>query len=240
MVNAKKLKAIFVYTLVYGLAIGAAWATLEYTSSAVDNNKFTAVFSTSSWSIPTRALLADLVACFLIYLACILFNSFSINDLYWTLQATCLSIYYFMTSRSSDSKIDSSNYLDYIIKRLVETPLKSLLVLVLVNVWSLRLSYNLLSTGLHHVSHEDWRFVQYRAQWRPRLVYFLIGLFAFIILPNLIVYVACLPVYFVLTATDSAASMKLLDWVALLVTLLGNSFKICKIYSYLVVKKIII
>lgn len=212
MVNSKKIKAILIYTLVYGLAIAAACATLKYIDDAGTHTIFN-VFSTSSWSTPTRALIADLIACSVVYLACILFNSFSINDLYWTLQATCLSIYYFMIS-----------YYNFDEKSLVSTPpIKSLLLLVLVNVWSLRLSYNLLSTGLHHVSHEDWRFVQYRTQWRPRALYFLIGLLAFVVFPNFIVYVACIPVYFVFATTDSVSTdMKLLDWVALLVTLIGN------------------
>lgn len=212
MVSVKKLKAILVYMLVYALAIGAAWATIEYTSQSTH--------IMASWSTLSRALLADMTACMVIFLACVVFNSFSINDLYWTLQATCLSIYYFIVHNNKNS---SSGNLEE--KNVSPPALKSLLILVLVNLWSARLSYNLLSTGLHHVSHEDWRFVLYRSQWRPRPLYFLVGLFAFILLPNLIVYVACIPVYFVLNpaSIDSgAADMKLLDWFGFLVTLLGN------------------
>ena len=194
MVNFKKIKAIIVYALLYGLTITGSYMALKHpiTSAKI-----------SHLSLPIQLVLVDLVASLFIFLFCLVFNTFSLNDLYWTLQVSCLSIYYFIEAKSPMN-------------------IKSLLVLGLVNLWSLRLSWNLLSTGLSHVTHEDWRFALYRSQWKPRIVYFLFGLVAFIVLPNLIVYVGCLPIYFVFG--EEASEMKLLDWFALFVTLLGTEY----------------
>lgn len=198
MVTFKKIQAIFAYTVVYSAAIAASWLVLELFLS-----------SNFQLSFLTRVFLANLVASFVIFLACILFNTFSINDPFWTLQATCLSIYYFIQTNQTLSK---TNY-DF----------RSLLVLVLINVWSLRLTYNLISTGLSHCTHEDWRFSAFRSQWKPRPVYFIIGLLAFIIMPNTVVYVACVPIYYVFSS--KTGGFNLFDWLAMSVTLLGICFE---------------
>lgn len=193
MVNIKKLKAVFAYGLVYTAAIWTSWATLNY--SDVVQLPFL-----------VRVLVADLSACLVVFLACVLFNSFSLNDLYWTLQASCLSIFFFKEKFHTHS--------------IKDIPVKSLIALFLVNIWSVRLSYNLLSNSLSHVTHEDWRFSMYRTQWRPKIAYFLFGLFAFLLLPNFIVFVSCIPVFYVFNA-DSASHMILLDWLATLIIITG-------------------
>lgn len=186
----KKIETFFIYIISYASAILASY------------------FFLTNWlnedSVIVRVFYADLIGSSLIFLNCIAFNSFSLYDPYWTVQATCISLYYFII-------LNTSVY-----------DLRSVVVLVLVNVWSIRLTYNLFSTAIEDVKHEDWRYSSFRSQWGSKISYFTIGYFSFILMPTIIVFFGCTPMYYVFTSSNS---INMLDFIAFLVTVMGIVFE---------------
>jgi steroid 5-alpha reductase family enzyme len=71
-----------------------------------------------------------------------------------------------------------------------------LLAFGLVITWAVRLTANLFS-GLNDLKHEDWRYAMFRPKWS--LVYFIIGYLSFILLPTMLVFSGCLPLYYIFT-----------------------------------------
>lgn len=142
------------------------------------------VFSLLNFSsFITKLFTANLSGCFIIYLNCIIFDSFSINDPNWTIQSSIYSVYYLIESRNFH--------------------LKSILVFILFNFWSFRLTYNLYSTAVHDIKHEDWRFSDLRPKFKPKIFYFTMGLFGIILLPYFLTFYGCVPLYFIFRSSEN-------------------------------------
>jgi steroid 5-alpha reductase family enzyme len=200
----KKIETIFIHTIVYALAIFVAWYVVE------QQHSFPFVVANGHrqpLSMPIKALLGNVAASICILLFSCIFNSFSLNDPYWTLSSSCYSVYYLLGSKNLQTL---SN-------------VRTLLVLTLVNVWSVRLTFNLILTGFNGITHEDWRFSVFRAKWKPKWVYFLTGFVSFILLPNMLVYISCLSIYNVANASNE--KLNGLDYLAVFVTVVAITFE---------------
>lgn len=188
----KKSEARLIFSIAYLTAFIAALLSLKY-------------WLTNPSSFLFNIFYADLIGALVIYFNCIFFNSFSIYDPYWTVQASVLSIYYKLQLASENTN-----------------EIRAILLLVLVNFWSFRLTANLFLNSIEHVSHEDWRYSDFRQKWSPKIVYFIVGFLSFILLPTVVVYFGCIPMFFVFSST---LPLNNLDLLAFLVTVIGILFE---------------
>lgn len=193
----KRSHAILVNSLAYIVAALSSAYSLKYISSS-DSELLDILYGTSVGSA-------------VIFFACVLYDNISIYDPYWTIQATCISLYYL------------KNWLGDIDKRSFEShDLRFLIVVFLLNIWSFRLNYNLLQNGLSDINHEDWRYKGYRSKVPSVVFYYLVSLVLFIIIPTLLVYLGCFPIHNVYVSNKELNNM---DLIASLITLFGIIFE---------------
>jgi steroid 5-alpha reductase family enzyme len=91
---------------------------------------------------------------------------------------------------------------------------RQVLVLALILAWAIRLTANW-AVGWRGLSHEDWRYVQLRAQTRGRLPWWLLSLTGIQLMPTLMVFAGLLSVW---PAVSGRRALNLLDAVAVVVT----------------------
>jgi steroid 5-alpha reductase family enzyme len=141
--------------------------------------------------------LADLIGSLVIYINCVCLNNFSIYDPYWTVQSSVLSAYYVF---SLNNKAD--NYRLYI-------------VAILVNTWSIRLTSNFFLNGINSIHHEDWHYTQFRVKMNT-FSYFISGFFMFILIPTLLVFVGCTPLYYIALSDENMNYLDLLAFIIII------------------------
>ena len=129
-----------------------------------------------NYHILTQVLFADFIATIIIYFSSVIFRNSSIYDPYWSVIPVFILIYFFSFQSLKLFNIS--------------------MILMCFNVlfWSFRLTSNWIKnwSGL---SSEDWRYIdmrKYSGKYFELSNFFGIHLF-----PTLIVYVCCLPMYFV-------------------------------------------
>lgn len=187
----KKLEACLIYLVVYIAATTAAIISLKYLFTNKDE-------------LILNLFKADLIGSIFVYLNCILFDSFSLYDPYWSVKSTLISIYL----------IHSFNYV---------MNLRAGIVVIFLNIWSNRLTFNLFLTTLEDIHHEDWRYSDFRQKWSPKIVYFLMGLLSFILLPTVIVFFGNIPVYYVIKFNKS--TLNYIDLIAIIITSMALYFE---------------
>jgi steroid 5-alpha reductase family enzyme len=87
-------------------------------------------------------------------------------------------------------------------------------------VWAVRLTYNW-SRGWSGLDHEDWRYTDFHVRF-PKL-YWGISFFGLHMLPTLQVFLACIPLYYVVAA--SSRPLGWIDALAVIVTAVGIFFE---------------
>lgn len=151
----KRSHAVLVYFVVYLVAIILAGLSMKYFNTFIKET-YQSIFY------------ADLVGSLVVYTACMFYNNVSIYDPYWTVQASCISVYYFI------------NWSQTTYNRNIEScDLRALLVFILVNTWSIRLTSNLFINSVKDINEEDWRYSDYRIKFPSKIVYFFVRLMKF-------------------------------------------------------------
>lgn len=158
-----------------------------------------------SGSILTNMFYANLLGSVVILLACVHFNTFNINDPYWSSQSIFNSIYLIVSCTRG---------------RVLEP--RALVVYVLVNFWAVRLLSTLLMNSVHEIRDEDWRYNQFRSKWSNPLVYFVMGYLSFMLVPTIVVYFGCVPMYY---AFMTERDLNLIDLLATGITVLAIYFE---------------
>lgn len=121
-----------------------------------------------------RTLAADLVATIVIFVWSVAYDNSSFYDAYWSVIPIAIVGYWMTLSETS------------------VPALRSAAVLIVVVVWGARLTFNW-ARGWSGLDHEDWRYVDFRAQ-APRL-YWGISFVGFHVFPTLIVFAGLAAVY---------------------------------------------
>lgn len=142
-----------------------------------------------------KAGIVDLIATVMVFAVSVIFDNSSIYDPYWSV-APIVMTGYWVAWAAGDSG----------------PSLRGLIVLLLVTVWGIRLTVNFL-THWRGMRHEDWRYVGIREKTGRN--YWLASFFGIHLFPTVIVFAACLPVFF---ACTSRSPLGLLDVVAVAVT----------------------
>ncbi|HWP65311.1 MAG TPA: DUF1295 domain-containing protein [Candidatus Limnocylindria bacterium] len=117
---------------------------------------------------------ADLAATVVIFTFSVAYDNSSFYDAYWSVAPIGLAVYWLLGAPP-------------------EVPaIRQALVVVLVGAWGVRLTLNWLR-GWRGLEHEDWRYVQMRGQ--TGRAYWLVSFVGLHLVPTLVVFAACLPVY---------------------------------------------
>lgn len=144
------------------------------------------------------AVLADVAATGMIFLFSLAFNNSSFYDPYWSVAPVPILVWWAVAEGGGN-------------------PLRVGIVLVLVSVWSVRLTANWI-TGWSGLHHEDWRYVRLRTQ--TGIGYWLVSLFGLHLFPTVMVLLGLWPAYIVLTQDAPLGMLDVLA-TAVLLTAIG-------------------
>lgn len=152
-----------------------------------------AVLVLCPWRPPWNALLADLIATFVIFAFSRAYRNSSFYDAYWSVIPPLLAVYWFAVDRVPETNA-----------------VRAMLVIALVWAWGVRLTANW-ATYWGGLWHEDWRYPLVRERAGPRGALWA-DLFGIHLFPTIQVFLGCLPIYAVMTRGD--APLGLLDLLA--------------------------
>ncbi len=138
----------------------------------------------------------DVLATVAVFLISMLVNNSSIYDPYWSITPPLIFIYW----------ISSGDFQE-------GNAVRQILILVLVLVWSVRLTWNWIRRW-NGLIDEDWRYRNFRKQFTS--TYWLISFIAIHLAPTLIVLLACISVYPALMMIPSP--LNVIDMVAVILT----------------------
>lgn len=139
--------------------------------------------------------LADLAGTVVIFAFSVVFDNSSFYDPYWSVAPVPIGVYHLVTASGADAGL-----------------WRGVGVLALVTIWSLRLTHNW-ARGWRGAGHEDWRYVQIRR--RCGRAYWPVSFLGIHLMPTVMVFLGCLPLWPALTAPRP---LGWLDGLALLVT----------------------
>lgn len=127
----------------------------------------------------TVALWADLAATGVVFAATMVVANSSLYDPYWSVAPPVIVLAWVVHTDTAAA---------------TGVPVRQGLVVVLMVTWAVRLTANWASSwrGLHH---EDWRYVQIRAQTRGRWPWWLVSLVGIQLMPTLVVFTGLLAVW---------------------------------------------
>ena len=130
----------------------------------------------------------------------VVFDNSSIYDPYWSVIPPLIALYWLAAGGLPD-----------------RFTARSTLLLVLVTIWAARLTYNWVRRW-NGIRHEDWRYRGFRERFKS--LYWPVSFFGIHLFPTLIVFLGCLSLFPVMTASSgSSRSFGLLDLVAAALTL---------------------
>jgi steroid 5-alpha reductase family enzyme len=138
---------------------------------------------------------ADLAATFAIFAFSFAYGNSSFYDAYWSVAPLPMALYW---AAGAPADLDQT---------------RAVMVILLVALWGARLTYNW-SRGWQGLQHEDWRYVDLRAQTGG--AYWLVSFFGLHVFPTVVVFLGCLSVYVAMTRGDHGFGD--LDAIATLVT----------------------
>ena len=179
---------------------GARWAPLVACLLAYSVALLVAWWSllqVPDWHPIYATLLADVVGTFVIFLFGLIFRNSSLYDPYWSLVPIIIALYWLLTPLMAGVNMT-----------------RGIIATLLVALWGLRLTYNCFRRWTD-LNHEDFRYQDFRA--KTGKLYWLVDLFGIEMMPTLMVFAGCLPLFPV--ASLSNTPLGLLDLAAIGVTL---------------------
>ena len=141
-------------------------------------------------------LLADIIATSIIFIFSYLTKNSSMYDPYWSVIPPLIVLYLMQRFPEGDNT-------------------RQIMVLIGTGVWALRLTVNWIR-GWSGLTHEDWRYVDLArksGKW-----YWLVSFSGIHLFPTLIVYLGCLPAFYILKNPDPVG---LFDYLGLAICLAG-------------------
>ena len=190
------MKTHFILSIFYSIATFGAWLCMKL------------IETTNTHSILSQVFYADLVGSLIIFIFCVLTNSFSIYDPYWSVK-NVVFIFYFCTI--------SAKWM---------SNLRVLFTILLVLVWSSRLTIQCLNS-MPDYRHEDWRYTNFGKKLNSHgFLYFSFGFLTFILLPTTVVYFAgAVPMYNIIYLNVNNTALNVFDIIGFSVTLTGILFE---------------
>jgi steroid 5-alpha reductase family enzyme len=153
--------------------------------------------SAIGWEHPIAvAFGADVAATLVVFGFSRAYDNSSFYDPYWSVAPIPIAVYWAIAAETP-----------------AVNPVRQVLVVALVALWGARLTFNW-GRGWKGLGHEDWRYVDLREK-HPR-TYWWVSAFGLHLMPTLIVFVGCLPLY--PSLATATAPVGPLDALAVLVT----------------------
>ena len=147
------------------------------------------------------AALADFAATLVVFCFSVAFRNSSFYDPYWSVAPPVIGLYFALVAPPG------------------ALPGRQVLVLACVALWAVRLTWNW-ARGWTGLEHEDWRYVDMRA--RSGRLYWVVSLVAIHLVPTVIVFLGCLPLWPALTGSRPLGA---LDAVATALCLGGTALE---------------
>ena len=157
---------------------------------------FTIGFQLPVASPLVKAGIVDVIATVMIFAISVIFNNSSIYDPYWSVAPVVMTGYWVLQVPGD-----------------LTVSLRGIIVFLLVALWGIRLTGNFLKHW-KGMQHEDWRYVDFRE--RTGRFYWVVSFFGFHLVPTLIVFAGCVPIYY---ACTTRSSLGVIDVVAIAVIL---------------------
>jgi steroid 5-alpha reductase family enzyme len=156
---------------------GFAWVSLSYLI-ALGAAAAVVLYSSRRFFLHPlcTTLLGTVVATVVIFVFSMIFKNVSFYDPYWSVQPMVIALYWIHLSEGV-------------------LTLKQLLILFCVSFWGVRLTVHWIR-GWRGIEHEDWRYARFREE-KPRQ-FSLIAFIGLEMMPTLLVFLGCLPLYPVL------------------------------------------
>ncbi len=129
------------------------------------------------------AFIVDVIATVIIFSISVFFKNTSLYDPYWSFIPIPIILYWLITA---------DNYPTITIRQIV--------IIAIVAIWGIRLTFNWIR-GWKGLNHEDWRYTKFREE-KPSLFWF-INFTGLQMMPTLIVFLGCIPIYFGIISTSS-------------------------------------
>jgi len=188
-----------------GYRIGRAWATLPRPAAfalVAGVYLVAALVGAGAWAAVggthpvAAALVADVVATLVVFAASMVVANSSLYDPYWSVAPPLIAFGWVAASHTG-------------------VPAREALVAALIVLWSVRLTGHWAGTW-RGLGHEDWRYVEMRAQTAGRLPWWLVSLLGIQLMPTLVVFAGLLSAW---PAVSGTGGFGALDVLATLVTL---------------------
>jgi steroid 5-alpha reductase family enzyme len=149
------------------------------------------------WHPIWATFFADVVATLVIFLFGILFRNSSLYDPYWSVIPIIIALYWLAIPLAGD----------------VNTT-RGIIATILVALWGLRLTFNCFRRWTD-LTMEDFRYQDFRT--KTGKLYWLVDLFGIELMPTVLVFAACLPLFPALALSN--APLGVIDVLAVIVTL---------------------
>jgi len=177
---------------------GASLAVLAGVYAAALGVGFLVAEASLGRGLLVAALLGDLAATGVVFLAAVALDNTSVYDPYWSVAPLPLALWWYCHAGAQGAA----------------DPVRFGLAAALLGLWGARLTANF-GRGWRGLAHEDWRYSAYRRLGTVR--YWLVSMAGLQLLPTLVVFAALLPVYALTRGPGNGPN--LLDAVAALVAL---------------------
>jgi steroid 5-alpha reductase family enzyme len=155
-----------------------------------------------SWAILTyipisndlvHMAVADFAATVLIFLFSLFLRNSSMYDAYWSVYPLFIAGYWFLEVPTGNA-------------------IRGVLVLLLLGFWAIRLTHNW-ARGWNGLSHEDWRYgdlAKKTGRW-----YWLVSFLGIHLMPTVLVFLGCIPMYFIFQDESPLGSIDVLAGVVM-------------------------
>jgi steroid 5-alpha reductase family enzyme len=182
-----RVRVAAAYAVAFLMALLAGWLVARGTLVAADGS--------AGWTTHpiVVAATADVTATLVVFGFSFALNNSSVYDPYWSLAPIPIVLYWALADAAAPSVLDAA-------------------IMTLVLAWGMRLTANW-ARRWRGLAEEDWRYAEYRVS--AGRAYWLVSLGGFHLLPTILVFLGCVPVYLVLVS--GAGPLVILEALALAV-----------------------
>jgi steroid 5-alpha reductase family enzyme len=150
------------------------------------------------------ALWMDVIATLVVFIASLIFRNASLYDPYWSVAPVPIALFWWALS-----DFDA-------------TDIRKILAFVAVMIWAIRLTLNW-ARGWSGLDHEDWRYQMLRS--KTGVFYPLVNLSGIQLFPTVLVFLGCLPLYYIMALPEGTA-LGWLDILGFLVSVGGAAMEL--------------
>ncbi|MFX1364066.1 MAG: DUF1295 domain-containing protein [Promethearchaeota archaeon] len=163
-------------------------------------------------------LFADLVGTVVIFIISSIFKNTSFYDPYWSVAPLIITLYYLLFTSSSKYGYQ-----------------RSIIVAILITIWSIRLTYNWLRQW-QGLKHEDWRYKNYRLKMGKE--FWIINLIGLQLMPTILVYLGATSLYPIFSlAANRIGIIDIFAFLVMIIAILIEALADQQLYKFIKKRK---